>query len=157
MPLVNYTTTVPAARTAQELMAMLSSKGATAILLEYGPTGQHTGLKWKVTSQFGTLSFSLPINTEAVYEVLTRQRVMPNNKEARAAQAERTAWRIVKDWVRAQMALVETEMVSMEEVFMPYMLSGNRTMYQVLTEDGFSAVTGNLGNAALPGREPDRE
>ena len=32
-------------------------------------------------------------------------------------QAVRTAWRIVEDWVEAQLALVETQMVSTQGVF----------------------------------------
>ena len=40
-------------------------------------------------------------------------------------QAERVAWRIVKDWVEAQMAILESEMVQMDEIFLPYMLSNS--------------------------------
>ena len=35
-------------------------------------------------------------------------------------QAVRIAWRIVKDSVEAQMALVQTQMVTTAEVFLPY-------------------------------------
>ena len=35
-------------------------------------------------------------------------------------QATRTAWRIVKDWVEAHIALVETQMVTAPQVFLPY-------------------------------------
>lgn len=40
-------------------------------------------------------------------------------------QAVRTAWRIVKDWVEAQMALQETQMVTTAQVFLPYMIMPN--------------------------------
>ena len=36
-------------------------------------------------------------------------------------------WRILKDWVEAQMALLETGMVTMDESFLPYMVSGGQT------------------------------
>ena len=55
------------------------------------------------------------------------------------------AWRIVKDWVEAQMALLATGMVELEEIFLPYMLSGDRTLYQVLTERGFRALPSGGG------------
>jgi hypothetical protein len=46
-------------------------------------------------------------------------------------QAERVAWRIIKDWVEAQMAILDTQMVKMEEVFFPYMLNGQgQTLFQ---------------------------
>jgi hypothetical protein len=45
------------------------------------------------------------------------------------AQAVRTAWRIVKDWVEAQMALVETQMVTTQQVFLPYaIMKDGRTL-----------------------------
>lgn len=36
------------------------------------------------------------------------------------AQAERVSWRIIKDWVEAQIALVESSQAEMAQVFMPY-------------------------------------
>ena len=81
----------------------------------------------------GTLGFSLPINADAVFQILTRDRVMKTNPAARMQQANRTAWRIIKEWVQAQMALIETEMVTVEDVFLPYMLTGRQTLYQPLS------------------------
>jgi len=58
-------------------------------------------------------------------------------------QAVRTAWRIVKDWVEAQMAILETEMVTMEEVFLPYLLvAGDKTLYQAIAESKFQLPSG---------------
>lgn len=76
--------------------------------------------------------------------MLTEQRVLPTNPEGRMEQAHRTAWRIVKEWVVAQMALIETGMVDMEEVFLPYMLIGNRTVYEVLSEGNFRALPSGM-------------
>ena len=46
-------------------------------------------------------------------------------------QAERVAWRILKDWVAAQMAILESEMVQMDEVFLPYMVNDSgQTLFQ---------------------------
>jgi len=49
------------------------------------------------------------------------------NKE----QAVRTSWRIIKDWVEAQMALVESELADVSEVFLPYAITQNgSTLYE---------------------------
>ncbi len=51
-------------------------------------------------------------------------------------QSVRTAWRIVKDWVEAQMALVETKMVSTQEVFLPYtVMRDGKTLSQKINEN----------------------
>ena len=140
MPLLNYTTKVPAEKTAAEIMSMLAKKGATQVMMDYGLGGQPVGLKWRVNTAYGPLGFALPINSEAVAEVFIRQGVLTTNIQSRKEQAERTAWRIVKEWVGAQMALIETEMVSMEEVFLPYMLTDGRTVYEALSEGHFKAL-----------------
>ena len=121
-------------------------KGARPRSLEFGPDGQPAGLKWRVDSRHGPLGFALPIKAEAVYTVLTQQKIMPTNSQGRKEQANRTAWRIVKEWVAAQMALIETGMVEMEEVFLPYMLTEGRTAYQVLSANKFKA----LGSGEAP-------
>ena len=78
--------------------------------------------------------------------MLTKQQVLRTNPVGCRKQAERTAWRIVKEWVVAQMALIETEMVDMEEVFLPYMLAGDRTLYDVLSERHFKAPPEGMQN-----------
>ena len=58
------------------------------------------------------------------------------------AQAERTAWRIVREWVHAQVTLIQTQMVTVTEVFMPYMLlDGHETAYERLMGGGMRALT----------------
>ena len=71
---------------------------------------------------------------------------MATNARARREQAYHTAWRIIKDWVEAQLALLETEMVDFEEVFMPYILSGRETLYQALSEGRVKALPAVDGN-----------
>ena len=45
-------------------------------------------------------------------------------------QAERIAWRNIKDWVAAQVALVETEQATMDELFLPMMTDNSKqTLY----------------------------
>ena len=71
---------------------------------------------------------------------LTEQRVLVTSPESRRQQAIRTSWRILKDWVEVQMALLETGMVTMDEIFLPYRLSGGQTFYQALVAGEFKAL-----------------
>ena len=48
MPLLNYTTKIPAEQTAAEIMSVFVKKGATDILTHYGTGGMATGLKWRM-------------------------------------------------------------------------------------------------------------
>ena len=137
MPILNYTTKVPAEKIVSQVSSLLAKKGATEITTLFGGAGHPAGLKWVVDTKHGPITFALPVNIDAVYNVLTKQRVMATNNEQRKQQARRTAWRIILDWVQAQMALLETEMADLEEIFLPYMVSGDQTLYQYLKSKGF--------------------
>ena len=53
----------------------------------------------------------------------------------------RVAWRILKDWVEAQLALIETGMVSVEQVFLPYCQSGNgETLFEAIRKKKFAGL-----------------
>ena len=69
----------------------------------------------------------LPANVDGVRTVFERQRV-----KAQPGQAERTAWRNVRDWIMARMAIIEAGQVKIDEVFLPYLTDGKgRTLYQL--------------------------
>ena len=60
-------------------------------------------------------------------KVFAKQKVKPDRE-----QAERTAWRNIRDWILAQMAFVEAGNVEGDEVFLPYLTDGKgKTLYQV--------------------------
>ena len=145
MPLLNYTTKVPAERTVGEVMNILAQKGALEIIIVYDAERQPCGLKWRMETRHGPLAYALPVNVEAVFNIMTEQRVMITNPTGRRDQARRTAWRILKDWIQAQMALLETNMVEMEEIFLPYILSGEQTLYQALQANHFRALPSGAG------------
>ena len=136
MPLLNYTTQVPAAKTVHEIMGNLVSHGASAILLNYDEQGQIESLSFNVRTPKGEVSIRLPIDPEAVLKVLSKGNV-PRRYRTRE-QAVRIAWRIVKDWIEAQMAILETEMVKMEQIFLPYIITpSGHTLYEYIAERRF--------------------
>lgn len=127
MPLLNYITKIDVFTTLGQIQGMLVKHGANRILQEYDDEGHITAVSFMLSTPIGMQAFRLPANVDAVSRVLTKQRVKHNRE-----QAERVAWRIVKDWVEAQMAILESEMVKIDEVFMPYMISREgQTLYQL--------------------------
>ena len=50
----------------------------------------------------------------------------------------------MKDWIEAQLAIVEAEMVDIEEVFLPYALNElDQTLYEAIKAGGFKQITHN--------------
>lgn len=135
MTIKNYTTTISVNKTIGEIQGILSKHGATAIMTEYD-NGNVTGLSFKIMTPRGELGIRLPSNTDRVLQVLKNQK--KNNAKVKDTfeQANKVAWRIIKDWVDAQMAILETEMVEMEQIFLPYVLNNKgKTLYQEFKEN----------------------
>lgn len=126
MPILNYTTKVDAYKTVGEIVGILVKHGAKRIAQDYD--GERVvAVCFLMNTPFGEQAVRLPANAEAVLKVLNKQKV-----KADFAQAERVAWRIVKDWVEAQMAILESEQVTMSEIFLPYMINAEgQTVYQL--------------------------
>ena len=114
---VNYTTTVPASRTVGEMQAALAKRGAAAVAITYGPGGNPAGMTFMLRGSH----FQLPVDVDAMHRLLRRE---TSGKRAERAHAERVAWRVVKDWLNAQLSLVDAGMTGLDEVMLPYLVVG---------------------------------
>ncbi len=148
MPLLDYTTSVPVSRTVAQVQAKLVEHGARAVMMEYDNQGRIKALAFKVKLPNSELPIRLPIDAAATLKVLQRQHYNGEIPARYASEehAYRVAWRIIKDWVEAQMSLLETEMVRMEEIFLPYVITrSGQTLYQVMAEKHFLLGPGSEG------------
>lgn len=140
--LLNYTTTVPVARTIGQVQGQLVEAGARAIMTEYTDAGRITGISFAVQTGYGMQSFLLPVNAHKVLKVLERERVQ--SRYQTEEHAERVAWRILKDWLEAQLAIIRTEMVTLDQVMLPYMRAeGDRTVYELFVEQKLALPVGS--------------
>lgn len=152
MGTLNYTTTVPSLRTIGEMQAMLGQAGATAVAIQYvdgGPAGISFGLRGPA----GTVeTFALPVDVNAVHQLLIvqeRDGKLAHAKKAKAgtytnrAHAERVAWRVAKDWLEAQLAIVEAQLATLDQVMLPYLVldhDAGTTLYDRYLEQGRRAI-----------------
>lgn len=140
MAILNLYTSVSAERTAQEIQAKLVKANASAVLSEY-KNGVLSQLSFKVTTKHGEHAFQLPANVEGVFNAIKRDPSIPSGKKTQE-HAARVAWRILKDWVEAQLAIIEADMATLPQVFLPYMQTGpNETVYDRFEKNGFPALT----------------
>lgn len=131
MPLKNYTTKVPALQTVGEIQGILAVHGARKIMLDYTEDGRVDSVSFAVETPVGLKGFVLPARVDAVAAALAKQHVKCDYEHA-----ERVAWHIVKDWIDAQMAFIESEQAAMDEVFLPYMRdNAGTTLYQAFLKN----------------------
>lgn len=144
MPILNYTTEVPFEKSIGEISQLLARKGARSIQTDYNDKGTPVGLAFVMAVGGIPVRFQLPNRSEGVAAAILKDKPHnSNHRVSRAAyeqrireQAERVSWRIVKDWVEAQLALIESGQAEMGQVFMPYATAQDgRTMYELFLEN----------------------
>lgn len=139
MAILNYTTTVDAFKTVSEIEYILMKHGAKSIMKNY-ENESITGLSFLIDTGAQQIPVRLPVKVDDCLAVLRKEKEENPRKQIKDTreQAERVAWRILKDWVEAQMALLDIEMVRFEEIFLPYIETNTgQTVYERLEERQF--------------------
>src|SRR5690242_11695463 len=114
----NYRSEMPVHLIFDSLTKQLASHGARQISFDYGDDGNAVGLTFSIQTPRGLRYIKMPARIDKVRRVMEQQKAEGwRNPD----QVYRTAWKNIHDWVAAQMALLESEMVKLEEVFLPYM------------------------------------
>jgi len=125
MGLLNYTTRKEAEETAKEIEIKLLEHSVENLKFDFGKDmaiiefSKNVQLKSKTE----TVSYKIIAKINPVFEVLKKQKRSGEIKiDITYTQAKRVAWRIVKRWIDAQLAFVETGMLRFDEVFLSYKL-----------------------------------
>lgn len=130
MAISNYTTKIDPDKTIGEISRMLSKFGATRIITDY-QNGEVASLQFMIQVKDRMIFFQLPANAEGVLKTLERDNVPRQWRNIE--QARRVAWRIIRDWVESQLAIVDAGQAQMAEVFLPYAIAQDgQTLYQQL-------------------------
>lgn len=141
MPIKNYTTKIDCYQSIGEIQGVLARHGARKIMIDYGESGQPDGIAFAIQSGQTAQMFILPANVDGVEAVFKKQKVKADRQ-----QAERTAWRNVRDWIMAQMAFIESGNVQMDEIFLPYLTDGKKTLYQAYKSGQLLLGDGGIRN-----------
>lgn len=134
MPILNYTTEVAADKSIAEIQKILTKHGARSITTDYDDNGNVAGIQFVIQIAELPLTVRLPCNIEGVYKSLCNADGV-SRKYRTQLQARRVAWRILKDWLEAQLALYSVGQAEMAQVLMPYAIdSEGHTAYQMFKE-----------------------
>lgn len=149
MAILNYTTQIQTEKTVAEIQTMLAKARANAILTEYDEAGILSAISFRIATSSGIMTFRLPANIQKIYQVIVRDKKITPRLRTKE-QASRVAWRIMKDWIAAQLAIVSAEMVDLEQVFLPYAQNNSGvTLYEAIKDGRFN------GLALPPANAPD--
>ncbi len=145
MPLKNYTSQVPARQSIEFIERKLVANKATHIMKQYDDQGRVSSVLFIISIDGNELTFKLPARVaecEKVIMAMLPAKARPDTMKKIPAQAERTAWKILSDWVEAQMAMLELAQVEFLEIFLPYAYNhaSDKTYFETLKERGFKEL-----------------
>ena len=145
---LNYTTKIPAARTIGECSALLAEAGADMVATIY-TARKPSGLSFRLFTAGGDRDFVMPVNIDGVWKLLqdaTYPASMHKSGQVRTyltrEHAERVAWRVIRDWLEAQLALIAAGMASLDQVMLPYLQVESGSLYELVQERGRLAALG---------------
>jgi len=142
--LKNYTSKVPVSRSVSGIEAKLVYHGANNILKEYDKEKQLTGICFNLEIEGRMTPFKLPARVDKCRKVLWASIRRPSRGTEKRVkeQAERTAWKILSDWVDIQMSMIELQQTEMMEVFLPYLYNYDTKLsyFETLKEKKFKGL-----------------
>lgn len=116
------TTQKDPSETAGEIQKFLKDYGLSRFMLNY-KNGDIAGVVFAIDINGKEIPYKMPCNHLPLWKMAQARETKYIKTED---QARRVAWRQVLKWIQAQMALIETGIVKLEEVFLPYMIVDNK-------------------------------
>ncbi|MEJ2618513.1 MAG: hypothetical protein P8Z35_26405 [Ignavibacteriaceae bacterium] len=92
------------------------------------------------------MTFKLPVKTDNVFKYLVKQRSRPPKNSVIntiRAQADRTGWKILSDWIDIQISMIEIDQAESIEMFLAYTYDpvSNLTLFEKIKKNGCQQLT----------------
>ena len=143
--LKNYTSTVQAAASISNIEKYLIEAGASDISKKYDENKTCKNITFRMVVNEIPTFFHVAVNTDACYRIISkdRKRPTPEGEDIDRKQAERTAWKIVSDWVEIQIAMVMMEQMDLVQAFLSqvYDPAKDQTFYTRIKNNDFKQLT----------------
>lgn len=143
MNLKNYTSTVPAQTSISRIIKALVIAGATDINQKFD-NGKCIAITFRILINLQPMFFKLPAKVDTCFDALWKEirRPREDTKAKTMDQAERTAWKIVSDWVDIQLTMILLEQAEAVEIFLPYVYdpTTDKTFFAKLKDQKYKGL-----------------
>lgn len=141
--LKNLYTGVSALRTISEIEEMLAQMGATDILKTINNDNgvQITAVIFQLRLKSKCFQYRLPMDINRTRQVITEMvdlKILPykfSQEPHRTERAQMVGWRIIKDWIYAQLSLAKMQLADPLQIFLPYLWNGENTLGQLFMDN----------------------
>jgi hypothetical protein len=145
MSIRNYTSEIPASRSIASIMQRLVDHGASEVAASYVDK-RVVGLVFVIPGGDSKhIPIRLPARSKQIAVVLRRSYKKVNDATAKRIeeQAERTAWKLLDEWIQIQLNLIQLEQIEFLEAFLPFVWNPalEKTFFERVKEGGMLALT----------------
>ena len=135
MPILNYTTKVDSYKTIGEIQKILAAAGAKKVIIDNDDENRPAGLSFSLVGSDNIMYlYKLPCNFVGILNAMRNNKKVPRHMCSKD-QALRVGWRILKDWVASQTAIVEADLAAMQQIFLPYAVTKDGiTLYEYVND-----------------------
>lgn len=135
----NYTTQISVERTIADIEKLLAKNGAKKILKDYDENGV-SALSFMVEVDTKYIPIKIPVRVDRVVQMLNKEYSKGNIAKKfkdNVEQARRIMWRIILDWLDAQMTMIEVGQCTLLEVFFADILDfkTNQTLFEQVSNN----------------------
>lgn len=122
--------------TIAEIQRLLRRVNMRNVMMTYDGAGEVCAVNFTLLIKDQVIPYRLPANHKPLWRLAQEGKTKYIKDEK---QACRVAWRQVYRWIEAQLAMIETQMVEVEEIFLPYMMiNDEQTVYDKMLSGGFA-------------------
>ncbi|HEX8607205.1 MAG TPA: hypothetical protein VF679_01050 [Pedobacter sp.] len=129
-----------------KIQKILATSGAKRVYYDYDNAGQIMGLAFMLELNGQEYPFKMPARIENVGYILNGL-YWVDLTQSQKDQAYRVAWANIRDWLDSQIAMKDIGLVTLEEVFLPYLVvKGEQTLFENMRERQFLLGVGDQAN-----------
>ncbi len=160
MYLKNYTSDVPVSQTLSKIESALIHCGVSGIAKEYAPNvvGKIVALTFIIRLDgLNPVTVRVPVDEGKALQCLWLDYANGEKLDAAGSailyssrkkkkradfieQAERTAWKLMQDWIEVQLSLIQMKQADFMQVFLPYVWNGKTTFYESMRESNYRGL-----------------
>lgn len=116
---------------------LLVNAGAYSVIEKY-ENKQVSGIAFVFPIDNKAMTFQLPARVECIKKYLIKSENMSESVAFR--QAQKTAWRLIHEWVQIQLTMIQLDQADPLELFFPYLTDGTQTYYEKLKSNDFKQL-----------------
>lgn len=145
MKIKNYTSNVVAERSVMHIEKYLVEAGASHIAKEYASDKKLVGITFQMPLPNGQpMLFKLPARVDEVEKLMMAEKKKFHHDTAARVkdQANRTAWKLLVDWVQVQCSMILLNQAEAIEIFLPYLYNpmSNQTFFNRIKDGGYKML-----------------